>query len=396
MDARAFIADASISAFAALGAIVVLRALGRLANDPAMAVRFRFSLWVVIVLMIARIGHWGQIGWAFSLITSAVAALLPLAGLVLAEGLLRRHAPRGLKWFCASGAVFFGLASILTWGQLGSWLTWGLLAFQVLGFGGIAWIVWIRERTTLAPSENQAIGRIALSLVLILPFLVTDFLRVPSVDVSVRLGGVAVLALCWLSITFQRPGLTKADIVRAFAAVTGMSLTLTALLALATPLDLRSGVQVAAVLAAGFMFLATWQASVALDIEDGPVAAMRAIAGLNGSLTGPEAGLDFLRRAASTPDAILVEQADVPDLDADALRLAFAEAAHRHSNTTTDTEQLEWLLASYGATHAVLLTEHPLRIALLNKPGIATADIDGSSIEAVARVARMISTEAHG
>lgn len=387
MGLHEFIADASISVFGALGALVVLQNLPRIIASEAVASRFRFCLWVLVALLPARVGHWGELGWLFSVVTNAGAALLPLAALLIAEGLLRRHAPRWLKWYCAGGALIFAAMACMTFGALGFWQVFGLLLFQVSGLAAVTAFVLFRDRASLAPAENLAIGRIALSLLLILPFLVSDFMRTPTYDIPVRLGGVAVLALCWLSISFQRPGLGKLDILGGFTAVILVSAALTSLLALAIDLDARGAAQICAVLVAALLLLATWQASVALYIEDGQLVALRAMS--SASDTGPEAGFAFLRQAAGAPDAVIVEEEKLGDLDAAALRAAFEHApVHKIDETTED---VAWLLASYNATHAVMLTETPVRIAVMNTPELSTADAEGASLKAVARMAAMMS-----
>ena len=391
MGDHAFLADASISVFGALGAVVVLRNLEHITPTETMARPVRFCLWVLIILMVARVGHWGQIGWVFSLVTQAAAAFIPLSGLLIAEILLRRHAPPLLKWFCGLGAVVFLIFAVLTLGRLGFWQVFGLLSFQVIGLAGIALFIVTRDRASLALAENQAIGRISLAFVFILPFVVSDFLRTPNVDIPVRLGGLAVLALCWLLINFQRSGLRRMDIFRGFSTVFGIGVVLTILMALAVPLDWRSGTQIASVLLAAFMLLTTWQASVALHIEDGRMMAMRAMT--ETTMTGPKAGLNLLRRATGSPDAVMVEEVELGDFDIEVLVQAFERSNIRHIGEGATSEDIRWLLASYSATHAVRLTDAPLSLVLLNHPALAASDSDSTLLAAVVRMARMISKE---
>lgn len=391
MDMHAFIADASISVFGALGATIALHSVAQITPSDAAARSFRFCLWLLVILMVARVGHWGQLGWLFSLVTQATAACIPLAGLMIAEVLLRRHAPLILKWLCAGGALVFTVLALVTLGRFGYWQVLGLLLFQVASLLGVAWFVLTRDHDSLAQAENRAISRIGLSLFLILPFLISDFLRMPGFDIPVRLGGVAVLALCWLSISFWRTGLRQTDILRGFGVVLLSSAALTALLAVVTPVDLRAIMQVAAVLVAALLLLATWQASVALNIEDGQQVAMRAMAEPHG--IGPDAGQTLLRRATGAPDAVMVHEADLADYDLTALRGGFGEAHYRHTDDNQTCEDIKWLLSAYGASHAVKLKDSPLTLVLLNNPALAAADSNGVSLAAVARMAVMISNK---
>lgn len=386
---HAFLADASISVFGALGAVIVLRNLDHITPTEAVARPVRFCLWVLITLLAARVGHWGELGWVYSLVTQGAAAFIPLAGLLIAEVLLRRHAPTALKLFCGFGAVVFLMLAILSLGLLGFWSVFGLLAFQVIGLSGVALFILTRDTESLGLAENQAIGRISLAFVFILPFVITDFLRTPNLDIPVRLGGIAVLALCWLLINFQRSGLRAMDVVRGFIAVFGIGVILTGLMALSVPLDWRSGMQFTAVLLAALMLLATWQASVALHLEDGPLVALRAMADSAGS--GPEAGLTLLRSATGSPDAVLVQEPELVDFDAELLNQAFEHSNICHIGGGTGSEDISWLLAAYSATHAVRLTDKPLSLVLLNNPALAVSDEYSTGLAAVVRMARMIS-----
>lgn len=391
MGNHAFLADTSISIFGAFGAVIVLCNLKHITPTEAVARPVRFCLWVLIILLVARVGHWGELGWLFSMLTQATAAFIPLSGLLIAEVLLRRHAPPILKWFCGLGAVVFVIFAMLSLGQFGYLHILGLLTFQVIGLTGIAILIVTRDRASLALVENQAIGRISLAFVFILPFLVTDFLRTPNVDIPVRLGGVAVLALCWLLINFQRSGLSRADIMRGLSAVFGISMVLAVLMALAVPLEWRSGAQITAVLLAAFMLLATWQAAVALHIEDTPMAALRAMTEVTGS--GPEAGLILLRRASGSPDAVAIGEAELGDFNGTVLAQAFKHNNIRHIGESAVSEDISWLLASYGATHAVRLTDAPFSLVLLNNPALSMSDGNDMGLAAVVRMARIISKE---
>ena len=134
-DTATFLADAWVSLCAALGAATVLLRLQDLVQRPEIVRRFEFCLWVLVVLMLARIGHWGDWGWLFSVTTSLCAALIPLAALVLSEGLMRRHAPPVLKQFCAWGAVTFGMLGLFQFGSIEFVRLAGLLLFQTVRVG---------------------------------------------------------------------------------------------------------------------------------------------------------------------------------------------------------------------------------------------------------------------
>jgi hypothetical protein len=68
---------------------------------------------VLAVLLACRILDWVTGIGIFRLVTIVAAGLLPLAALLLTEGLLRRHAPFFLKLLAAGGAVTFLLLAMI-------------------------------------------------------------------------------------------------------------------------------------------------------------------------------------------------------------------------------------------------------------------------------------------
>ncbi|RBW57072.1 hypothetical protein [Ruegeria sp. A3M17] len=387
MDTAAFLADAWVSLCAALGAATVLLRLQDLVQRPEIAKRFQFCLWVLVVLMLARIGHWGGWGWLFSAVTNICAALIPLAALVLSEGLMRRHAPPVLKQVCAWGGVIFGLLGLFQFSSVEITRLAGLLLFQLFGLGGVALFVLRRDKDSLSSAENRTINWISLSFLLILPFLATDFMRGTALDLPVRLGGVAVLGLCWLSIGMNRSGLRPWDTLRGFGIVIVMAVLLPLIFSGIVPVDMRSGVQLIAIILSTLMLLAIWQAAIALRIEDRQLIALREIADVEGQ--GPQASLTLLRRAAGSPDVILVEEADLMDMNLDDLRASFTTTPVQQLGATDD-EQVNWLFARFDATHAVFLSGTPMRVVMLNSPEIAALDSTGAALRAVQRMARVL------
>lgn len=384
-----FLADIWVSSCAALGAVVVLLRLEDLVQRAEIARRFRFCLWVLVVLMLARIGHWGNWGWPFSVATNTCAALLPLAALLLAEGLLRSHAPAILKQTCAWGAVVFSLLGLLQFSSLEFWRLSGLLFFQLVGLGGVAVFVQRRDRCSLSPNENRTINRMSLSFLLILPFLTTDFMRFSTLDVPVRLGGVAVLVLCWLSISLNRPGARGRDILRGFAIVFLVTGALTLILSGLVPMGLRAGVQAMAVILSALILLAIWQTANALRAEDRQLVALREIAEADGQ--GPEASMSLLRRAAGASNAVLVSEPELTEINLNALRTRFVETPVQQLGVTDD-EQVNWLFSRFDATHAVLLSDEPFQVAMLNSPDITVLDHTGAGLRAVQRMAGILMT----
>ena len=102
-----------------------------------------------------------------------VAAWLPLAMLRLSEELVRRHAPRWLKFVALGGAVSFSLLA----GTLG--LVWtraaiiALALFQGVVMAGVL-VQLQRQRGTLPVTERKAPDLLAFTFLVIVPLAATD------------------------------------------------------------------------------------------------------------------------------------------------------------------------------------------------------------------------------
>lgn len=382
-DLPAYLADAWLSLAAGLGALIVLRSLGALTPDDGLRWRMRLLLILLVTLMVARIGHFAGAGWLFSALTHGSAALLPLAALLLAEGLLRRHAPRWLKAFCAGGGAFLCLVGLIQLEAVEPLRIGGLLALQLIGLLAVAQFVARRDRNSLAADENAMINRMALAFLLVLPLLATDFMRGDGGDIPVRMGGLAVLALCWLAISLGRTGLGTRQIVFGFAVSLAMSAVLSLLIAGFTPLEWRSAVQTSASILAGILLLAIAQAAIALRIEDQHNLALRHIA--QARAEGTDAALSFVRQAAGSPEALRLGDSDLSGLDREALeRVMQAQPMQDHSSAD---EGIRWVLDRVGASHLLMTGSAPLRLIALDRPAIARTDRSGAGLGAIQRVA---------
>ena len=106
----------------------------------------------------------------------ALAASLPLFALVLAEGLLRRHAPTWLKLALALGSALFAITALARPEATAESFAYLLGSFVSLAFLCVAILLASRDRTSLAPAENDAISALFAALLVTLPLAATDFL----------------------------------------------------------------------------------------------------------------------------------------------------------------------------------------------------------------------------
>ncbi|MEM9585217.1 MAG: hypothetical protein AAGA08_19075 [Pseudomonadota bacterium] len=379
------IADAWVSICGAFGALTVLLRLADLTAAPALARRFQTCLLVIIVLLTFRVGHWADLGWLFTKITYAAAALLPLTALLLAEGMMRLHAPKVAKQYCGWGAVIFAVLALLPTGWMEFVNVLGLLLFQLTGLGLVAMIVVGRDKTLLSNVENQGLNRMILSFLLILPFLATDFLSPVVPAIPVRLGGIAVLGLCLLTININRTSLSQSRIISSMAALCVVSMLLTTAVATLSGTDRFATVQIGVVVLSTIMLLATWQAARALVAEDRYMIMLREIADAKGS--GEDAAIGIIQRGAGVSNTLALRETDLVDFDIIALRHLFLQMPVRTVATDEKDEQLAWFFKKYEATHAVCIAPKPLTVIALNNPSLMASDGNGYGLAALQRIA---------
>ncbi len=385
MENTSLLTDSWVSICGALGALIVLQRLSNLTTSAELTVRFRTCLIAIIVLMAFRVGHWADWGWVYTAITYSAAALLPLFALLLAEGMMRLHAPKAMKYYCGCGAFVFVLAALLPAGWLGDIHTRLLLVFQLSGLGGVAYMVLRRDYSGLSDVENQALNRVMLSFLLILPFLATDFLSPFAAAIPARLGGVAVLGLCLLTISINRTNLSHWRIVASMTALCGVVALSTIITARLANTSLLLSFQIGAVALATTMLLATWQAMRTLRTEDGYLLILREIA--LSSNTGPDAAAHLIRQGAGISDALVLRDDDLGDFDTDVLRGLFADEPVRIGSKVQGNEQLSWLFKKFEATHAICITTTPMCLVLCNNPGLMAYDSCGYGLTVLQRMA---------
>ncbi len=218
IPAAPMVTDLALSVAALAGLLILHQTLvGRGRWDPLNR-RFIFGIRVTILLFAARVlGPLTGLA-AFDRVVLFAAALIPLSVLVLTEGLLRRHAPRWIKAPVAVGTVGFAVLALFPVTQGG---LYALLGFQIAGLTAAGWLVLTREGESLSAAENRAAGRLGLSLLLLIPLAVADFLSTP---LGFRPSGLGVLFLCWLALSLGRPEArhARALVTLALALAAGM------------------------------------------------------------------------------------------------------------------------------------------------------------------------------
>ena len=271
-----------------------------------------------------------------------------------------------------------------------------LLAFQFGGFLAIGWLVMTRDRDSLSAAENRTVERMALSLLLILPFMVTDY-RPGLFEVPVRLGGIAILFLCWLTIGLGRASLGHRDTIGAFAVVALSSVFAGLALGGIDDLGWRGSVQGVVIVLSATLLAVIYNDSVSLTAEKRRDSLLKHMA--EGDLTDSARFLRGLQHHMLVDGALILPAADLGDFDLKVLARALQQEPVRSlADVQPDApvdqdmrEQLAWLFEKYEATHVLLATLEPLTVVALNMPALASSPGLEMELRAVQRMAMLIS-----
>ena len=192
-----------LSCAALLGLFVLQSVLVR--RDPWDPInrRFLFGVRMTMVLFAGRALMILTGIEAFRILVLFAAAVIPLAVLLLTEGLLRRHAPPLVKVVVGVGAVLFAVMSLWYSDSIDPARLYALLAFQLLGFVLSGWLIVARDKAALSAGENAMVVRLGLSLILLIPLAAGDFLLL-SIGLPIQFSALGVLILCWLAIGLGR------------------------------------------------------------------------------------------------------------------------------------------------------------------------------------------------
>lgn len=377
------IAAVTLSVAALLGLAAVQGSL-----DPidGLSRRFRFALRVAMAIFAGRALFVLTDAWTFQVLTLIAAALVPLAVLILAEGLLRRHAPRALKAIVAIGTL---IATALAFApETGRW--W-LLSFHILGLLAAGLLVATRDRASLSPAENRTAMRLGLSLILIVPLAATDFV-VDRMGLPVQVAALAVLVLCWLAVGLGQAGAARGLVIATLAALAGAGL-----IAAMVGLDGQEAFLVGSVaLACALAALVLIQARVRAEDREAN-ALLRLLAE---GPAEPEAFVAALRAVPALGGGVVLGPADLADLDAGILARVFHDRpVLRRADLTGSGETAEHaahLFDRTGASHLMMINREPLTILALALPALGATARGEWELRAAQRLALALRESDHG
>lgn len=385
------VADVAVNLFGAAGLLVASYGLRQTSPSAPVARRTRVALLLCAALFVARSIAWMSGSALFSWLTLALAAVTPIAALLVAEGLLRRHAPRWLKLalpFAAAVAIVVGLIPGL--GPAPANIV--LLVTVAGGFAACGILLARRDRSSLSEGENATIRRVVGAILLLAPLIATDF-RVLWPDIPVRFGAVGALVMLHVgfgSSSSRGHGLERLLTLLTFVVI-AMVVAASEMVGGVTG-GADQYVRGAAVGLAGLLFAALFSELMGARAERRKAA---------DPLLEARDAEDFvrrLRRHAVIGDARILSPEDLAPLDHPGFRsllderplLRAAEAPWGRPGKDDGVERAASLLATYGATHAMRLSRNPLRLAVVTLPQ-AVADLRmESELKAAQRIGELV------
>jgi hypothetical protein len=393
------VADGLVNLFGAGGALVVAAEYHRADPRGPVSRRIVFALRFVGVLFLVRALAWStRSGLALTLV-DWLASATPLVSLIVAEGLLRRHAPRWLKLgLCIGPALGLCIGpALVVICSLAPFLPPAsrpllLLADVVIGFSAVGLFLLFRNRGSLTPAENTTIRRLLIAFLFLAPMTVTDFRSIWP-EIPVRLGAVGALIVLYV-------GFGSGNVQSSIAARLG---------------DLGIFLAIAAVIAAGYVatgaFLATAHhiqisavgfcgmiaAALFAEARGARAESNRMVAPLI-EATSPAAFLDCLRRHPVIGDIHVLEGTALDHVRHPAFQALLAahpvvsRAASPWGRPAEDegVERALSLMSAHDATHLMLLTHEPLRIIAFAVPPIAASARTDGEIQIARRIGQLV------
>ena len=378
---------------AALVGLFVLQSVlvRRDAFDPINR-RFLFGVRITMLLFAGRALMIMTGIEAFRILILFAAAVIPLAVLILTEGLLRRHAPPLVKAVIGGGAVLFAVSSLWYSDSIDPARLFGLLGFQILGFVMSGWLVISRDKASLSASENAMVVRLGLSLFLFIPLAAGDFLLLYS-GLPIQFSALGVLILCWLAIGLGRTHLGHRATLLNLAIMVGAACGVGAMIATFAQLG-RDGylLSIAAIMTTLFV-VAILNDARALRLEEQSLGLLRQLATVK--TDDPMTFLRDLQDHALVEGAVVVSEDSLQGLQDDVLDAIFAaspvlrKTAPPQLGDIAD-DHIAYLFTRYAATHVMLAVPRPRVLVALSMPSLSASPSAEMELQVVQRMAALM------
>lgn len=329
---------------------------------------------------------------AFGALTLVLACALPTAALLLAEILLRRHAPLWVKITIGGGTILGILAALLA--GSGIERAFSLAIYVPCALLIVLGLIVFRQRDSLSPMENSTLSAYARALLATGLLALTDF----GIGSPIGLSALGMLGLAYAAAAGANAPKGWLDTIKE------LSLTFLAALLLAGALMLLNRPQTW--LEAGSVLAVTVAAllalSVLLRLRSGGNDQQRRLFDqtlANADTSSLGTFIADAARVAPLEGLILTQGTDLTDYDPALLGAAFESRPVIHlSSLWTDhpladaREQLRDLLMRHNSTHAILIGQTPLRIGLVALGGSALLDEDERAMALFQKTAALLAT----
>ncbi|MEG2312686.1 hypothetical protein [Brevundimonas sp.] len=326
----------------------------------------------------------------FGALTLLLACALPLGALLLAETLLRRHAPLWIK-ITIGGGTLLGIFAALLAGS-GIEKAFSLAIYVPCALLLVLGLIVFRRRDSLSPMENTTLNAYGRALLATGVLALTDFGIVSPFGLS----ALGMLGLAYAAAAGANAPKGWLETAKELSLAFGTALLLAgALLLLHRPESRLDAASVLVVTIAALLAL-----SVLLRLRSGGNDQQRRL--FDQTLT--DARTDTLSgfigdasRVAPLQGLVLVQDADLKDYDINLLPQAFDGRAVIHLSSLWGAhpmadarEQLRDLLLRHNSTHAILIGDHPLQIGLVALGGSAMLDEDERDLALFQKMAALI------
>lgn len=384
-----------LSCAALVGLFVLQTVLTRRDPDDPINRRFLFGVRITMVLFAGRALMILTGVEAFRVLILFAAAVIPLAVLILTEGLLRRHAPHLIKGVIGGGAVVFALSSLWYSDSIDPARLFALLGFQLLGFVLSGWLIIARDKASLSVNENAMVVRLGLSLILFIPLAAGDFLLL-YIGLPIQFSALGVLILCWLAIGLGRPHLGHRATLANLAVMVGAACGVGAMIATFAGLG-RDGylLSIAAIMTTLFVVAILTDAR-ALRLEEQSAGLLRQLA-----IANTDDPMTFLRDLQNHPlveGAVVVSEESLQGLQDDVLEHIFTAApvlrrADPPQLGAIADDHIAYLFARYSATHVMLAVPRPRVLVALAMPSLGTSPSAELELQVVQRMAALMAKQ---
>jgi hypothetical protein len=364
-------------------------------RDPKgpLTARLLFALGIAAVLFLVRgVAWWSQSDWLDRL-ALIPAALVPLGALVVTEGILRRHAPKPFKIAAVGGGVLLAVLSVFGPDNFSKAYSLTLSLFQLSGFATCALLLATRDRASLLASENRGIARLAIGALLVIPFIVTDFVALAP-HMPVRLGALgALLVVTAVVIANGAAGAYRQEILLTALRLTGAVLLGMAAACLSPDVDAAQVVRFCAISVCGVLTIGLMADTVRALFEAKVPGVLNALAA-SGARTRDELFGELVRNPIFE-GAHRYRESDLAAYDPTLLReflatrtvLRRADAPWGWAATDPAVERVRSLMRANNATHVLVLSHDPVELIMLAVPVIFA---DPATETALALVRRML------